>query len=100
MLPSTAALGMHGVGMAIVSMRTMRATADEAVELGLEAGCEYLAISVADAGAGMDETVRSRIFEPFLTTKPRAQGAALGLSVARRHSAQLAWVKCIVAIVF
>ncbi len=43
---------------------------------------ETVRIEVADNGPGMDEATRSRIFEPFYTTKPPGQGAGLGLSVA------------------
>jgi len=32
---------------------------------------QYALISVADTGLGMDEAVKSRIFEPFFSTKPR-----------------------------
>ena len=38
-------------------------------------------LTVADDGAGMDEAVRVRIFEPFYTTKPVGEGTGLGLSV-------------------
>ncbi|MEN8189194.1 MAG: ATP-binding protein, partial [Thermodesulfobacteriota bacterium] len=35
-----------------------------------------------DNGPGMTEEVRSRIFEPFYTTKPVGSGTGLGLSVS------------------
>jgi two-component system, cell cycle sensor histidine kinase and response regulator CckA len=41
---------------------------------------EYVAISVADSGCGIDQQTLQHIFEPFYTTKP--QGTGLGLSTA------------------
>ena len=41
----------------------------------------WVLCTVSDTGAGMDEAVRSRIFEPFYTTKELGRGTGLGLSV-------------------
>ncbi len=40
----------------------------------------YVVLSVSDTGCGMDEATRSRIFEPFYTTKELGEGTGLGLS--------------------
>jgi len=43
---------------------------------------EYVRISVADTGAGMDKDTLERIFEPFYTTKEVSRGTGLGLASA------------------
>ena len=44
-------------------------------------GQAYVSLAVRDNGIGMDETTRSRIFEPFFSTKGRGKGTGLGLSI-------------------
>lgn len=39
----------------------------------------YLKITVKDNGVGMDEETKSRVFEPFFSTKPEGKGTGLGL---------------------
>jgi CheY-like chemotaxis protein len=40
----------------------------------------YVMLSVGDTGVGMDADTRSRIFEPFFSTKVAGKGTGLGLS--------------------
>jgi two-component system, cell cycle sensor histidine kinase and response regulator CckA len=40
----------------------------------------YVMLAVSDNGIGMDEEVKSRIFEPYFTTKDEGKGTGLGLS--------------------
>ena len=63
---------------------------DATVAAGPVSGERAVVFDVADNGPGVDESIRSRVFEPFVTTKPVGQGAGLSLAisygiVARHH---------------
>lgn len=42
---------------------------------------DYAVVTVSDTGAGMDEDVLDKIFEPFFSTKTATQATGLGLSM-------------------
>jgi signal transduction histidine kinase len=44
-------------------------------------GREWLVISVADTGSGIELDVLPRIFEPYFTTKDKSRGTGMGLAV-------------------
>ena len=44
---------------------------------------DHVEVDVEDTGSGIPEEIRSRIFEPFFSTKPIHQGSGLGLIIAK-----------------
>jgi two-component system sensor kinase FixL len=47
-----------------------------------EQGRPMIEVSVADTGSGISKEIASRLFEPFVTTKPAGMG--VGLSISKR----------------
>lgn len=47
-------------------------------------GLNFLLLAVEDTGPGIAEHILQRMFEPFLTTKPRGKGTGLGLPLCKR----------------
>jgi PAS domain S-box-containing protein len=64
-----------------VSFETRCVPGSAVQHLGGLTAARYVCIAVRDNGTGIADAVRSRMFEPFVTTKESGQGAGLGLSV-------------------
>lgn len=53
---------------------------------------EWLAIEIADEGAGVSTEIAEKVFDPFFSTKRRKRAMGLGLTVAAGLAQQLAGV--------
>jgi len=65
---------------------------------GLSEG-QYILLSVADTGTGMDEATRTRAIEPFFSTKGVGRGTGLGLSMAHGLALQLGGALAVTSVV-
>ena len=56
-------------------------------------GGEFV-VSIGDEGAGIEDAVRERMFEPFFSTKGVGHGSGLGLDIAKRIvGAHRGWIR-------
>ncbi|KAA5610265.1 ATP-binding protein [Rhodovastum atsumiense] len=62
-----------------IRMGNLRLDAAAAGRFGVPAG-DYIEVTVADSGIGMDQDVLDHVFEPFFTTREIGEGSGLGLS--------------------
>ncbi|MBN1847147.1 MAG: MEDS domain-containing protein [Deltaproteobacteria bacterium] len=78
---TNAAQAMSGKGNLDIRTENVVLNRYDAMSIGVEMG-EFVKISIADTGIGMDEKILQRIFEPFFSTKKVGRGIGLGLASA------------------
>jgi signal transduction histidine kinase len=54
------------------------------IEIRVVEGLPAVEIAVRDAGTGIEPALIERIFDPYVTTKPKGQGTGIGLTVVKR----------------
>ncbi len=81
-LATNAAHAMEGKS-GLLTFRVELSLQEETLEgvLSQAAPGQYVALTVADTGKGMDPAVREHIFDPFFTTRGDGRGTGLGLAV-------------------
>ena len=57
-------------------------SASPAIEVRTELAGDRVRLAVSDNGGGFPEELMARIFEPYVTTKPR--GTGLGLAIVKK----------------
>lgn len=67
-------------GKLTIKASNLEMTPDRIKDLPDASVGNYVCLSVADTGSGMNPDVKLRMFEPFFTTKPVGKGTGLGLS--------------------
>jgi len=67
----------HGGDLTIATTNRTLAEGEE----GIPSPGDYVLLSIADTGTGMDAATLERVFEPFFTTKDVGKGTGLGLSM-------------------
>jgi len=67
-------------GILSVSLNKVHLTSENIAEPDMFPG-EYICLTVADNGIGMNTTVMEHIFDPYFTTKEQGKGTGLGLAV-------------------
>lgn len=90
---NNAAHAMAGQGACTLRLRKVSVASDSCeADEGVPAG-QYHMLEFGDTGAGMDQGIMARIFEPYFTTKKAGEGTGLGLAsvhgIVRNHGGHI-----------
>lgn len=83
-VPPVYAVPSH-IGQVIINLLVNAAHAIEekgVIRVATGSDAQWVWVEIADDGVGMSAETRSRIFDPFYTTKPLGKGTGLGLSLS------------------
>jgi len=61
-----------------------RGVAEKRIEVLVEKGEQTVEVKVIDNGGGIEESVRSRMFDPYFTTKHKSSGTGIGLYMSQQ----------------
>ena len=83
--PAIAAIDIHLIKQVLVNLCSNSARAGASkVQLQISTNHRDLGINVIDDGPGLPDLIRTRIFQPYLTTSQRGEGMGLGLAISRK----------------
>ena len=82
---------MRQIALNLLANAAAHSGEDGRVEVGIEVEGRNLMVRVADSGSGVDEDLRTRLFEPFVSGRDGGTGLGLALSrsLARAHGGEL-----------
>ncbi len=70
------------VNLLLNGLDAMQGKTSPCLEISAERKDATVSIRIRDHGTGIDDEVRSHLFEPFYTTKPASEGLGLGLAIS------------------
>jgi signal transduction histidine kinase len=85
-LPSVSGYGgeLNQVWLNLIENAIDAAPSHGRVSVAAARNNQAVVVRVIDDGPGIPDAIRTRIFDPFYTTKPPGEGTGLGLDIARR----------------